>query len=294
MLNKDTGVATPQFSAGAFDGLAYDPSDDTLWWSPDASPNVHHVTTTGVELPGSPYTPIAASDSHLIPNSGLAVGLPVGGVSYIYLGSNGEGNIYKFNKATFTDLGVFAGVSGRDEDLECDSASFPGKNALWSKDAYNNKAYAFEVETGTCVSPPPPEKPLEGRMTGGGSVFTTDENRVTHGFELNCDKTQTPNNLEINWGNGNKFHLDTLTSASCTDDPSIVPNPPPAGFDTYKGVGTGKYNGVAGATATWTFTDAGEPGTKDTASIEIKDVGNVVVLKVSGKLNKGNHQAHKK
>lgn len=134
---------------------------------------------------------------------------------------------------------------------------------------------------------------VPGRMTGGGSVFTNDNSRVTHGFELKCDKSQTPNNLEVNWGKGNKFHLETLTTASCSDDPAIEPNPPAAGFDTYKGTGTGRYNGAEGATAEWTFTDAGEPGKNDIATIVIKDSSGNIVLSVSGNLNGGNQQAHK-
>jgi hypothetical protein len=133
----------------------------------------------------------------------------------------------------------------------------------------------------------------EGRMTGGGSVFTKDNARVTHGFELKCDANKTPNNLEVNWGKGNKFHLETLNSAFCKDDPAIVPNPPVAGFDTYIGSGTGRYNGVSGATAQWVFTDAGEPGMNDLARLLIKDVDGNVVLVVAGNLNSGNQQAHK-
>lgn len=133
----------------------------------------------------------------------------------------------------------------------------------------------------------------KGFMTGGGSIFQRDGTRVTHGFELQCDKTKSPNNLEVNWGNGNKFHLEELTSAQCHDNPSIEPNPPKAGFDTYKGSGIGRYNGVDGATASWKFTDAGEPGKDDTASISITDVNGNIVLSVSGKLDKGNQQAHK-
>jgi hypothetical protein len=134
----------------------------------------------------------------------------------------------------------------------------------------------------------------QGRMTGGGSVIDpagTPTTRVTHGFELHCDVTKGPNNLEINWGTGNKFHLTSLTSAFCFNDPTFAPNPPTAGFDTYIGTGTGSYNGVSGATATWTFTDAGEPGKNDHATIVIK-VGSTTVLSVSGNLDKGNQQAH--
>jgi hypothetical protein len=141
-------------------------------------------------------------------------------------------------------------------------------------------------------APPPPGEVRKGWMTGGGSVFTADGNRVTHGFRVNCDPSQQPNNLEVNWGQGNKFHLEQMTSASCSDDPAIGPAPPPAGFDTHKGAGNGNYNGVPGATVEWTFTDAGEPGTNDRARMVIRDPLGNVVLSVDGKLNKGNHQAH--
>jgi len=130
-------------------------------------------------------------------------------------------------------------------------------------------------------------------MTGGGSVFTSENGRVTHGFELHCDAEVGPNNLEINWGPGNHFHLEDLTSAVCSDDPNIEPPPPAADFDTYVGTGTGRCNGVAGATITFTLTDAGEPGKNDTATFEITGCPDGLTLSVSGNLNKGNHQAHK-
>lgn len=127
-----------------------------------------------------------------------------------------------------------------------------------------------------------------GRMTGGGSVFTTAGVRVTHGFELHCDATHNPNNLEVNWDKGNNFHLTSLTSAQCFDDPGITPNPPAARFDTYIGSGVGLCNGLPAA-ATWTFTDAGEPGRNDSATINITGGCS---LPVSGNLQNGNQQAH--
>ncbi len=133
---------------------------------------------------------------------------------------------------------------------------------------------------------------IDGRMTGGGSVFNGSL-RATHGFELNCNASRTPNNLEINWDKGSKFHLERLTTASCRDDPNIKPNSPSAGFDTYEGRGTGSYNGNPGATAQWIFTDAGEPGNKDSAAIQIWDSKGKLVLSISGNLKGGNHQAHK-
>lgn len=129
----------------------------------------------------------------------------------------------------------------------------------------------------------------KGRMTGGGSI---EGSEVKHGFELCADPKGT-NNLQINWGKGNKFHLLKLDTAKLLDDPAIGEEPPTAGFDTYTGSGTGRFNGTTDATIEWTFTDAGEPGKNDTAKIVIKDSSGKTLLAVSGRLKNGNHQAHK-
>jgi hypothetical protein len=132
----------------------------------------------------------------------------------------------------------------------------------------------------------------DGRWTGGGSVFTNDGTRVTHGLELHCDVNRLPNNLEINWGGGNNFHLDALTTAACFFDPSVgSPKPPSADFNTIIATGTGSCNNTPGATISFTLTDAGEPGTKDTATFVIGG-GGCPALSVSGNLDKGNQQAH--
>jgi len=132
---------------------------------------------------------------------------------------------------------------------------------------------------------------LDGRMTGGGSVFEADGTRVTHGFELHCDTEDVPNRLEINWS-GHHFHLETLVSAFCYKHPTINAGHPTNIFNTYVGYGTGRLDGGGGASARWTFTDAGEPGKNDMATIAIKDSLGKVVLTVSGKLDSGNQQAH--
>ena len=148
--------------------------------------------------------------------------------------------------------------------------------------------------------PPPPDKFVDGRMTGGGSVFTgaADDVRVTHGFQLRCDASDPRQNLEINWhppeGSSSRWHLEGLTFAECWDDPAFDPTPPPAPIDTYHGIATGRYNGESGAVAEWTFTDEGEPGTSDRiVSLVIRDAGGNTVLVVDNKtLTFGNHQAH--
>ena len=131
----------------------------------------------------------------------------------------------------------------------------------------------------------------EGRMTGGGSFFQGDL-RVTHGFELHCNITRSQNNLEVNWGQGNHFHLDALAGASCswTGDPT----PPDAPFNTYFGHGFGTYNGQPGYQCDWMFIDNGEPGVDDVADITIRAPDGTIVLNAGpAKLTYGNHQAHR-
>lgn len=139
----------------------------------------------------------------------------------------------------------------------------------------------------------PPETQSGPRMTGGGSVFGSGKDRVTHGFEIRCNPDDPRQNIEVNWPHANNFHLLDMTTATCIDDPALDEAPPVAGFDTYIGTGTGKLNGVDGATIQFTFTDDGEPGKNDTAHIVIRDPNGTVVLDVDGTLNFGNHQAHK-
>jgi len=185
-----------------------------------------------------------------------------------------------------------------------------GDGTFWASNFGSSDVVHFDLTTGAALgsfntgTPPQTVKSVavvraptlvtRGRMTGGGSIFTDTGMRVTHGFELHCDASKNPNNLEVNWGPGDRFHLDTLTFAECSDDPLINPTPPAAPFDTYRGRGTGKYDGVDGATAEWTLTDAGEPGRQDQFALTVRDAGGNVVLSFSRKyLTYGNHQAHK-
>jgi hypothetical protein len=153
---------------------------------------------------------------------------------------------------------------------------------------WNMVAFALEEEM-----PPLPA----GRMTGGGSIFTIEEERVTHGFQIHCDLRE-PNNLQVNWHDGNRFHMTELTAAVCTDSPMIDQGSPEAFFDTFKGTGVGRLNNEPGATIEFVFVDAGEPGRNDTAMITIRDADGNLALEVTGDpnvpgyLDRGNHQAH--
>jgi hypothetical protein len=131
-------------------------------------------------------------------------------------------------------------------------------------------------------------------MTGGGNFRASNGVIVHHGFELRCDANDHRQNLEINWGNGQKFHLTSVATVTCFDDPLIDPEHPKAPIDTLVLTGGGRYNGNEGATISLTFTDAGEPGRNDGVQLVIKDAqGNVVLDVPKTTLIDGNHQAHK-
>jgi hypothetical protein len=99
-----------------------------------------------------------------------------------------------------------------------------------------------------------------------------------------------PNTLEVNWGMGNNFHLDALTNVSCFLDPSISAGQPSSDFNTMIGSGTGTLNG-APATISFEFTDAGEPGTSDRASVIIESGATTFTVPLTV-LDNGNQQAH--
>lgn len=202
---------------------------------------------------------------------------------------------------TTTLINVLSSGDGREWDTTAMAATVPAgatsltlqalsedRNQIGSLPAsFAWNAASFSLET---VS-----DEIAGRMTGGGSVWIDGirvfGNRVTRGFEIHCD-LRNPNNVQVNWHGGNRFHMTELTSAVCTENPAIVQFPPSADFDTFTGEGTGLLNGAPGARIEFVFVDAGEPGNQDTASIRIYDASAVLVLEVSGFLDRGNMQAH--
>jgi len=128
-----------------------------------------------------------------------------------------------------------------------------------------------------------PIQPLQGRMTGGGNVYTEDGMKVTHGFTLFNTIEKKSNNIQVNWGKGNKFHLDALKEISYVSLNNGV---------IAKGKGIGDFNGMEGASIEFTFSDFGNPGTEDFTKIVIKDKNNNEVLNVENNLNHGNDKYH--
>jgi hypothetical protein len=138
------GTATLLFNgASGFDicdGLAWNTADDTIYQSPDVSSTIFHFSATGASL-GSFAAPSGC------PNSGLAIG----GAS-LFAACDGTLTVYQLDKSTGSVFTSFASAGTRTEDLECDPLSFAAmhKDAMWSKDAYTDQLFAFEIPDGTC------------------------------------------------------------------------------------------------------------------------------------------------
>jgi len=256
-------------------------------------------------------------DFAVLPGAGVAFALrllpPGDGSGGLLVADNGEVKKLDGTGAVVATYDVTGEDTWFSLNLDPDGTSF------WAGNYGTGKFYKFAIGTpgvdthlltvdtlvgsgdlfGICLKGEPTAAGEEDtrRMTGGGTVDGKAPvglpTEVKHGFELHCDKASLPNNLEVNWGKGNKFHLENLTSAVCVDDPLLNEEQPVAGFDTYKGKGTGRYNGVTGATAEWKFTDDGEPGKNDTVHLKIVDVTLTTVVDIVGTLKVGNHQAHK-
>jgi streptogramin lyase len=155
LLDPVTGFAYYQFDGmGGFDltdGIAFDPTDGTVWHSTDVSDSIAHFTATGLYL-GS-LTPLDAAGGP----QGSISGICVGTGNTMYVGHDGLGVVTRVDKTTGAYLSTFAVPGGRDEGLECDPINFAPNLVIWCKGAYDNSFTAFEVESGTCVCYQPPD-----------------------------------------------------------------------------------------------------------------------------------------
>lgn len=138
------GTATTMFNAHSgfeiCDGVAWDVADDTVFQSPDVHTTIYQFSETGVQL-NSFAAPSGCS------NSGLAIG-----GSSLFASCNGGLEIHQVNKTTGASFNSFNTGGERTEDLECDPVSFLGMSvdAMWSKDAYTDQVFAFEIPDGSC------------------------------------------------------------------------------------------------------------------------------------------------
>ena len=159
-LPGDCGISTGCLSRGPVDGVNFDGSDDSVWYSPDGSLIVYHFSTAGALL-GSFRVDVPPND--MAPQCGFNwnSGVAVGAANIMYLSADGCQTIFKYDKSGHK-LGFFVPfASTRNEDMECDNVTFSSQNtdAIWVRDALSGHIRAFAVTRGTCAF-------------GGGATFS--------------------------------------------------------------------------------------------------------------------------
>jgi hypothetical protein len=262
--------------------------------------NVHDVFNVGVAADRTPDASVMFNE--IVNNK---IGVKFNSRSDISL--SGAGTIVKCNNIYDNSLYDAENIATDGSELMAEhnwwgSPTGPASGKISGAVDYVPWLFTTWEHAEECLLPPV----KVGRMTGGGFIVgdmsinqTTIEVRLNFGFELNCDASKAPNNLEINWrplsgGPTYIFHLESMNSASCFETPADQ-GMPPAPFDTHVGSGTGRFkvgnSPWQPATIEWRFVDAGEPGA-GTDELSIVIVVGSTTYSISGKIIGGNIQAH--
>ncbi len=167
LIDTTALTATFQFTTanGCAAGMAYDPTDNTLWTGCNVCNVITHYSTAGAVIgPAGGYDitgKLGASGS-----TGIAAG-----TTKLYLGNDGGNQVYQCAK-DLSSCTLMATSSSGVDDLECDNTTFAGKTAIWAQNAFSRTLTAFEIPLGSCSSAPSP-KPC-GDVNADGKVTPAD------------------------------------------------------------------------------------------------------------------------
>lgn len=156
----------PATKSSLVDGLAVDPATNLLYIHYDYATTfqVYNIATgtyvTSInEDPNIPLgTPVYFSVPSQVPNGQCIVsGLAIGGSDLLEAADYCD-YIYGVEKATQTELfnfGFFGNPSAitkyfDPKGLACDPVTFPGSDAVWVKDAFTPRAFAYALPAGSC------------------------------------------------------------------------------------------------------------------------------------------------
>ncbi len=137
--------------AALTDGVAYDASDDTLYYSPDVNQSVFQISlgTMGNGPACTTLNTISPQNAAGVAD-GVVSGVAVGAPGTLYIARNGFAEIRQVVNPSGVFIQQFATTSGRVEALSCDPNTYAPLEAILATDAFNGLYEAFEVEPGTC------------------------------------------------------------------------------------------------------------------------------------------------
>jgi hypothetical protein len=158
-----TGTATRQFTVDTVNGLpgncksncsaevkiAYDRSDDTIWYSPDTTQRVYHFKTTGdllgkgVLVATSPYIDVNVAPNDFTPQcaSSYINGIATGGSDLFF--EIGTCKYYFEYTKTGTKVAAIQRPFPSTGGLACDNVSY-AVSVIWMRDGWANHIYAVE------------------------------------------------------------------------------------------------------------------------------------------------------
>jgi hypothetical protein len=172
LLSK-TGTATlaysiapndrPGFQTGTYateTKIAYDGTDDTIWFSPDATSRIYHYHTSADALgtadlvAGTPYIDVNVAPNDMTAQCGYSQssGVTVGGAN-LFITVAGCRYYFEYTKTGVKVAAHHYNFSGGDspQDLECDNVSY-GVAVFWIKDGWEGHIRAVEQPSaGACV-----------------------------------------------------------------------------------------------------------------------------------------------
>lgn len=174
VFQVDPATDRPQFQAGQFATevkIAYDGTDDTIWYSPDATRRIYHYHTTADALgtaelvSATPYIDVGLAPNDMTPQCGYSQssGVAVGG-AHLFVTVSGCDYYFEYTKTGDKVAWYAYNLAGEfnTQDLECDDRSY-GVPVFWIKDGFNGHMRAFEQPAaGACgfgggtAAPPPP------------------------------------------------------------------------------------------------------------------------------------------
>jgi hypothetical protein len=163
----------PGFQSGMYAAevkLAYDRSDDTIWYSPDATTRIYHYRTTPDALgtaelvSASPYINVGLPPNDMNAQCGYSQssGIATGGAN-LFVSVGGCNYLFEYTK-TGEKVAWYAyntNAGGSPQDVECDDRSY-AVPVFWIRDAWDGHIRAFEQPAGACAygggqpAPPPP------------------------------------------------------------------------------------------------------------------------------------------
>jgi hypothetical protein len=151
----------PGFQTGPFvteTKIAYDGTDDTIWYSPDATSRIYHYQVTPDLLgtaslvTATPYIDVGAAPNDVAAQCGYSQssGVAVGG-AHLFVTVAGCPYYFEYTKTGAKVAAHPYSMLDSSQDAECDNVSY-GVAVLWIKEGYRGRIVAIEQPSaGACV-----------------------------------------------------------------------------------------------------------------------------------------------